>query len=68
MQRHYGAGQMLVVAAGAVTHDLLSALIESRLGHIADATTAKRQPAVWQGSRQIVERQLEQSHIILACQ
>ena len=64
LQRHYGAGQMLVVAAGAVTHDLLSALIESRLGHIADATTAKRQPAAWQGGRQIVERQLEQSHIV----
>ncbi len=64
LQRHYGARQMLVCAAGALDHDDLARQIEKRLGTIGDATFAARQPAKWAAGRQLVKRDLEQSHII----
>jgi predicted Zn-dependent peptidase len=64
LDRHYGAGQMLVVAAGAVTHELVRGLIAHRLGHVRDAAAATRTAPVWQGGRQIVERPLEQAHVV----
>ena len=64
LQRHYGARQMLVCAAGALDHDDLARRIEKRLGTIGDATFAARQPAKWAAGRQLVKRDLEQSHII----
>ena len=64
LQRHYGARQMLVCAAGALDHDDLACRIEKRLGTIGDATFAARQPAKWAAGRQLVKRDLEQSHII----
>ena len=64
LQRHYGARQMLVCAAGALDHDDLACRIEKRLGTIGDATFAARQPANWAAGRQLVKRDLEQSHII----
>jgi predicted Zn-dependent peptidase len=64
LDRHYGSGQMLVVAAGAITHDALRVLIEDRLDHIGNAHSAERSAAQWQGGRQIVQRQLEQSHVV----
>ncbi len=64
LQRHYGARQMLVCAAGALDHDDLARRIERRLGTIGDATFAARQPAKWAAGRQLVKRDLEQSHII----
>ncbi|MEK9925093.1 MAG: pitrilysin family protein, partial [Alphaproteobacteria bacterium] len=38
MTRHYGAGQMLVCAAGAIEHDDLARRVEERLGGLANAT------------------------------
>ena len=38
LSRHYGAGQMLVCAAGAVIHDELVACIEGRLGGLQQPT------------------------------
>ncbi|MEK9759772.1 MAG: pitrilysin family protein [Candidatus Puniceispirillum sp.] len=64
LSRYYGAGQMLVCAAGAITHQTLTSRIEARLGQMASAETAKRTPAVWQGGRHIVTRQLEQAHVV----
>ena len=55
---------MLVCAAGALDHDDLARRIEKRLGTIGDATFAARQPAKWAAGRQLVKRDLEQSHII----
>ena len=64
LRRHYGAGQMLVCAAGAVEHDDLVRRIDARLGTIGDATFATRQPASWMAGRKLEKRDLEQSHIV----
>ena len=64
LQRHYGAGQMLVCAAGAIAHDDFLQRIDARLGRIDNATLAKRQPAPWMAGRKQAKRDLEQSHII----
>ena len=64
LSRYYGAGQMLVCAAGAITHKTLASRIEDCLGQLASAETAKRTPAIWQGGRHILTRQLEQAHVV----
>ena len=64
MNRFYGAGQMLFVASGAVRHDDIVARIGASLGRLPDAQMAKRMPPCWFAGRQIVERDLEQSHIV----
>ena len=64
MNRFYGAGQMLVVASGAVRHDDIVSRIDASLGLLSDAKTAKRLLPVWSAGRQIVTRDLEQSHIV----
>ena len=65
LDRHYGAGQMLVCAAGAVTHDELVTYIERRLGGVRTATDALRNSPAWASGRQIVRRDLEQTHVVL---
>jgi processing peptidase subunit beta len=64
LRRHYGAGQMLVCAAGSVDHDDLVQRIDERLGHIGNATSAMRHAASWAGGRKMAKRDLEQSHIV----
>ena len=64
MKRFYGAGQMLVVASGAVRHDDIVARIEVSLGGLPDAQMVERIPPRWEAGRQTVERDLEQSHIV----
>ncbi len=49
LSRHYGAGQMLVCAAGAVTQDELVACTERRLGGLQTATDTIRKAPVWYG-------------------
>ena len=64
MQRFYGAKQMLVVASGAVQHDDIAMRIDACLGNLPNASTASRIPPRWVAGRKIVERELEQSHIV----
>ena len=64
LSRYYGAGQMLVCAAGAITHKTLASRIEDCLGQLAIAEAAKRTPAIGQGGRHILTRQLEQAHVV----
>ena len=64
MHRFYGAKQMLVVASGAVQHDDIVRRIEACLGNLSNAQTASRTPPCWTAGRQIIERDLEQSHIV----
>jgi processing peptidase subunit beta len=64
MNRFYGAGQMIVVASGAVRHDDIVSRIDASLGSLSDAKTAKRLPPIWSAGRQIATRDLEQSHIV----
>ena len=65
MSRHYGAGQMLVTASGAIEHDDFVKRVEARLGHLASAEDASRMSPIWQGSRHIEVRDLEQTHLVI---
>ena len=65
MDRYYGAGQMLAVAAGAVEHDSFVKKIEDRLGGLAPASMTQRAAPAWQGGRRVEQRDLEQSHIVV---
>jgi len=64
LKRFYGAQQMLVVASGAVRHDDIVKRIEACLGQLPNASTAQRSAPIWSAGRQIVERDLEQAHIV----
>ncbi|WP_022707715.1 MULTISPECIES: M16 family metallopeptidase [Paracoccus] len=63
---HYGPGQMIVAAAGAVDHDRIVRLAEATLGHVAPRPQAKREGARWQGLEFRRDKQLEQAHFALA--
>ena len=65
MSRHYGAGQMLVTASGAVAHDDFVRRVEARLGDVAGATDTRRTAPIWQGGRYIEVRDLEQTHLVV---
>jgi len=65
MSRHYGAGQMLVTASGAVQHDDFVARVSARLGDLPMATDTSRNSPQWFGGRSIETRDLEQSHLVM---
>ena len=66
MNRHYGAGQMLVVASGAVKHEDFVRRVEAKLGGLKNAENAERITPKWQGGRRIETRDhLEQMHIVV---
>ena len=63
---HYGPGQMIVAAAGAVDHDALVRQAEIIFGHLSPVIGAQREPARWQGTEQRRVKRLEQAHFALA--
>ncbi|MEX0504010.1 M16 family metallopeptidase [Alphaproteobacteria bacterium LSUCC0719] len=65
MSRHYGAGQMLVTASGAVEQDDFVKRVEQRLGHLATAEDTQRHTPDWQGGRHVEARDLEQTHLVI---
>ena len=65
MSRHYGAGQMLVTASGAIEHDDFVKRVEQRLGHLATAEDTQRHSPAWLGRRHIEARDLEQTHLVI---
>lgn len=64
MSRYYGAGQMILCAAGAVDHDGLVAEAGRYQSMMGQSTQPIRHQPVWQGGRIIETRQLEQAHVI----
>ena len=64
MSSYYGAEQMLVVATGKITHDDIVALASDRLGGLAKAGHPNRQKPAFNAGRDIMVRDLEQSHVI----
>ena len=64
MKRHYGAGQMLVCAAGKIDHDDLVSRITDAIGTIKTAEDATRNRPAWLAGRSILTRELEQAHVI----
>ena len=63
---HYGPGQMILSAAGAVDHDMLMRLAEETFGHLQPKPLASVTPAVFTGGEARVQKKLEQAHIALA--
>ena len=64
LDRFYGAEQMIVVASGAVQHDDVVKRIKSCLSDLPNGQTAERTQPLWTAGRQVIERDLEQSHIV----
>jgi len=63
---HYGPGQMILAAAGAVDHDALVKAAEALFGHLPARPSAVIQPARFTGGEVRRAKKLEQAHFALA--
>ncbi|MFK7751898.1 MAG: M16 family metallopeptidase [Sedimentitalea sp.] len=63
---HYGPGQMILSAAGAVDHDALVKTAEALFGHLKPTTQGNVQPAKFTGGETRRSKTLEQAHFALA--
>ena len=64
---HYGPGQMILCAAGAVDHDAICRAAEALFGHLSPiALPSFIQPARWRGGERREIKALEQVHFALA--
>ena len=64
---HYGPGQMLLCAAGAVDHDAICRAAEQLFGHLTPILRPSLiQPAAWRGGERREIKSLEQVHFALA--
>ncbi|MEI4471539.1 M16 family metallopeptidase [Frigidibacter sp. MR17.24] len=66
VREHYGPGQLILSAAGAVDHDMLVKLAEKTFGTLTARPQAKVQPALWLGRERREIKDLEQVHFALA--
>jgi len=64
--QHYGPGQMILAAAGAVDHAALVAMAEDLFGDMEAVETPVLVPADFVGGEVRVEKSLEQAHFALA--
>jgi predicted Zn-dependent peptidase len=65
MQTHYGAGTMILAAAGNLDHERLVAQAERHFKGLGAAGPAALEPARYQGGDYREERDLEQVHLVL---
>ncbi|MDN3712036.1 pitrilysin family protein [Paracoccus cavernae] len=63
---HYGPGQMIVAAAGAVDHDAILAQVSGIFGSLSPLVKVTREAARWQGAEARRVKDLEQAHFALA--
>lgn len=63
---HYGPGQMILSAAGAVDHDVLVKLAEKLFGHLKPSAEGDVEPATFTGGEIRRDKHLEQAHFALA--
>ncbi len=63
---HYGPGQMILSAAGAVDHDALVKTAEALFGHMKPRPAAVVEPARFGGGELRKVKSLEQAHIAMA--
>jgi predicted Zn-dependent peptidase len=64
---HYGPGQMILCAAGAVDHDSVCRAAEALFGHLSPIARPQLiQPAAWRGGERREVKALEQVHVALA--
>lgn len=68
MQRHYGAGQMIICASGALSHDYFSEVVHQYFANIQTAQTPERIAPKWLAGQQLVTRDLEQCHTVFGFQ
>jgi predicted Zn-dependent peptidase len=64
--QHYGAGQLILSAAGAVDHDQIVRLAEQAFGHLPPSQPVTPEPARFAGGEKRVVKKLEQAHFTLA--
>lgn len=63
---HYGPGQMILAAAGAVDHDALVRLSDEIFGHLRPKKALAAAPATFTGGEMRQVKALEQAHFALA--
>ncbi|MFT6932274.1 MAG: putative Zn-dependent peptidase [Paracoccaceae bacterium] len=63
---HYGAGQLILSAAGAVDHDEIVRLAEAAFGHLPASTQKSPDKAKFFGGEKREFKMLEQAHFTLA--
>ncbi|MCK0167945.1 insulinase family protein [Jannaschia sp. S6380] len=63
--QHYGPGQMILAAAGAVDHDAIVAMAEAQFGHLPAQSQAEAAPGLYRGGEFRQVRDLEQAHVAL---
>ena len=63
---HYGPGQLILSAAGAVDHDEIVRLAEAAFGHMPAAPKIEAAPALFHGGEHREVKSLEQAHFTLA--
>ena len=64
--QHYGPGQMILSAAGAVDHDQIVRLAEAAFGHLPATPVSTALPGRFRGGERRVFKDLEQAHFTLA--
>jgi len=64
--QHYGPGQLILSAAGAVDHDQIVRLAEAAFGHLPPSTSTEPQPGRFAGGERREIKKLEQAHFTLA--
>lgn len=65
MRTHYGPGQMVVAAAGAVEHDALLDLVRQHFADLPVTGAAIAEPSRYAGGEFREDRDLDQVHIVL---
>ena len=65
LRRHYRASAMAVAAAGAVEHDAVVSLADSRLQLLSRAPSAPQAPADYRGGETRLRKRLEQTHVVV---
>ncbi len=65
MHSHYGPQQMVVAAAGNVTHDRFVEMVAGAFTHEDFASNGATDPATYRGGDRREERDLEQVHLLL---
>ena len=63
--QHYGPGQMILAAAGAVDHDAIVRMAEAAFGHLPAQPQADAAPGLYRGGEFRQVRDLEQAHLAL---
>ncbi|MEY8881973.1 M16 family metallopeptidase [Donghicola sp. XS_ASV15] len=66
VEEHYGPGQMILSAAGAVDHDAIVREAEKLFGHLKPGAAQHEDAAAFQGGERREVKKLEQAHFTLA--